>query len=86
MEETDEDQRFEVLLALGRVEALIARAGALQRLRSAARLARTPAQQVRAAVSLGRVLRYAGEGGEAVALLDAAAAGLDGVDSELGEL
>lgn len=86
LEETDEDQRFEVLLALGRVEALIARAGALQRLRSAARLARTPAQQVRAAVSLGRVLRYAGEGGEAVALLDAAAAGLDGVDSELGEL
>jgi DNA-binding NarL/FixJ family response regulator len=86
LDETDQDQRFEVVLALGRVQALAGDAGALERLRAAARLARSPAQRVRGAVSLGRVLRYAGAGSEAVAVLEAAAAGLDDADSELAGL
>ncbi len=84
--EDEDERRFEVILALGRVEALAGRSGALEHLRAATKLAQTPTQRVRAAVSLGRVLRYAGAGEEAVALLDAAAAGIEEAEGDLGEL
>ena len=84
--EVDEDRRFEVLLTLGRVQALAGHGESLSRLRQAMAVARTPAERVRAAVSLGRVLRYAGAGSEAVDLVETAAADLDDPRSELSEL
>lgn len=86
LDEVASDERFDVLLALGRLEVLAGRRDALRHLRAAAECARTPAQAVRAAVSLGRVLRYTGAGNEAVELLEAAAVGLGEDDSSLAAL
>jgi DNA-binding CsgD family transcriptional regulator len=68
----DDDERFEVMVALGRAEVLAGRPTGIARLRTALELARAPAERVQAAVVLGRVLRYAGGGAEAVELLERA--------------
>ena len=61
-------------------------AEAAERLRAAVELARTPAQFAVAAVSLGRLLRYAGAGGEAVDLFERAQERLDDSDRSLSRL
>ena len=66
------DERFQVTLALGTAATLAERPGAIDHLREAQRLARTPSQHARGAIQLARSLRYAGAGEEAVALLEAA--------------
>ena len=78
--------RFEVTLELARAEVLAGRAEAAERLRAAVELARTPEQFVVAAVSLGRLLRYAGAGGEAVDLFERAQERLDDSDRSLSRL
>ena len=78
--------RFEVTLELGRAEVLAGRAEAAERLRAAVELAGTPAQFAVAAVSLGRLLRYAGAGAEAVDLFERAQERLDGSDRSLSRL
>ena len=80
------EARFEVTLELGRAEVLAGRAEAAERLREAVELARTPAQFVVAAVSLGRLLRYAGAGGEAVALFERAQERLAHSDRSMARL
>jgi hypothetical protein len=57
--EPGDEERFELMLALGRAEVLAGRPGAEARLRAAVALARTPADYARATVKLGRVLRFA---------------------------
>jgi DNA-binding CsgD family transcriptional regulator len=76
-EADDDAQRFELVLALGRAATLAGAPGAAEHLRAAVELARTPQQYARAAIKQSRALRYAGAGGEAVALLEDAAARLD---------
>jgi DNA-binding CsgD family transcriptional regulator len=85
--EADDDAvRFELLLALGRAELLAGRPHAQARLRAALELARAPEQYARAAVKLGRVLRYTAAGGEAVELLEDAAARLGDHQAPLAAL
>jgi DNA-binding CsgD family transcriptional regulator len=74
--EADDDERFELVLALGRAATLAGTPGAVDHLRTAVDLARTPAEYARAAIKLARTLRYAAAGGEAVDLLEGAAARL----------
>ncbi len=86
LEEVDLERRFDVLLALGRAEALAGLPDGLAHLRRAMELARTPAQRAQAAISLGRMLRYKGEGADAVAVIEEAASELGDEDSELAAL
>ncbi len=79
--EVSEDGRFELLLALGRLGVLAGRSDAVESLRTAARAADDAQQRVKAAVSLGRVLRYAAAGAEAVALLQQADTQAEGDDA-----
>jgi DNA-binding CsgD family transcriptional regulator len=82
VEADDDDQRFELVLALGRAATLAGAPGAIEQLREAVGRARTPQQYARAAIKLARALRYAGAGGEAVALLEDAAGRLgEGAES-----
>jgi tetratricopeptide (TPR) repeat protein len=84
-EADDDDTRFELWLALGRAEVLTGRQEATNRLRAGLELARTPAHHVKAAVLVGRVLRYAGAGPEAVDLLERAEERAGG-DNRLADL
>ena len=77
------DERFEVTLALGTAATLAERPGAIDHLREAQRLARTPSQHARGAIKLARALRYAGAGEEAVALLEAAGEHVGAEEAEL---
>jgi DNA-binding CsgD family transcriptional regulator len=77
VEADDDDQRFELVLALGRAATLAGAPRAAEHLRAAVELARTPQQYARAAIKRSRALRYAGAGSEAVALLEDAAGRLD---------
>jgi DNA-binding CsgD family transcriptional regulator/RecA/RadA recombinase len=83
IETPGDDEHFEVVLALGRAATLAGAPGATDHLRAAVDLARTPAQYARAAIKLSRTLRYAGAGGEAVELLERAAARLGEGDAGL---
>ena len=85
-ETADPDERFELTLALGRAEVLAGRPEAMGRLRAGLALARTPEQHLRAAVLLGRVLRYAGGGAEAVELLECAERRIGPEDTDLASL
>jgi DNA-binding NarL/FixJ family response regulator len=85
-EAADPGTRCELMLALGRVGVLAGHGEATDHLREAMQLAETPAQYARATVKLGRVLRYASAGGEAVELLQEAAARLGPEDEHLAIL
>ena len=83
LEVGDGEERFELTLQLGRAEAMSSRREATELLRKAVELASTPQQFVLAAVSLGRMLRYTGNGGEAVDLFEQAAAQVSDSDRSL---
>jgi DNA-binding CsgD family transcriptional regulator len=86
LEEIDRERRFDVLLALGRAEALAGLPDGLGHLRQAMELAEASAQRAQAAISLGRMLRYDGAGADAVAVIEEAASQLDDQEPELAAL